>query len=349
MDALAGRLLLVASGLMVAALALADPAFAHAGKGAPVATNFEAEISGVKPATGAVEVKVVDGDRELWLHATGNATVLVPGIEGEPVLRFAPAGVFVNLRSLTAASDRIDSSDLRPVANPHAPPLWHRLTLHHSYRWHEHRLHALEPLARGRETTTVVGHWSVPLLIDGRPHSVEGALVYRPPGAAWPWILLACALAAVLSVTRALPTSVVRRVAVGAALVGALLVWTVRIGRELYGRPSIAVTGYVEIALTSLVGLALLYGLLHRDRAVRLFTAWLLSFGCIYQGLTMLPVITHSVALSVLPSPVSRVAVPVIFGIGAGLLAITMREQFAGAPAARQVAVESGSRPLRRA
>jgi hypothetical protein len=189
----------------------------------------------------------------------------------------------------------------------------------------------------------------VPLLIDGRPHSVEGALVYRPPGAAWPWILLACALAAVLSVTRALAPSVVRRVAVGAALVGALLVWTVRIGRELYGRPGVPVTGYVEIALTSLVGLVLLYGLLHRDRGVRLFTAWLISFGCIYQGLIMLPVITHAVALSVLPSPVSRLAVPSILGIGAGLLAITMREQFAGAPAPRQAAVESVPRPLRRA
>jgi hypothetical protein len=68
-------------------------------------------------------------------------------------------------------------------------------------------------------------------------------------------------------------------VAVAAALVATLLVWAVRIGRELYGRPFVGVTGYLEIALTSVVGAALLYGLRHRDRGVRLFTAFLVAFG----------------------------------------------------------------------
>ena len=52
--------------------------------------------------------------------------VLIPGAEGEPLLRFDRDGVFVNLRSLTAQSDRIDRFDLRPDPNPHARPLWHR-------------------------------------------------------------------------------------------------------------------------------------------------------------------------------------------------------------------------------
>ena len=259
------RRLLVAGAAVVAALVLPGAALAHVGKSAPVATNFDAEISGVEPPSSAVEAKVVDGDRALWLRVRANATVLIPGAEGEPLLRFDRAGVFVNLRSLTAQSDRIDRFELRPDPNPHAAPLWHRLNSGHSYLWHEHRLHALEPLARRHGTTTVVGRWSVPLLIDGKRHALAGVLVYHPPGSAWPWILLACALAATSAAALAVSSLAARRMAVLAALAAVLLIWAVRIGRELYGRPTIGATGYVEIALTSLVGLALLYGLLNRD------------------------------------------------------------------------------------
>ena len=323
-----GRLF-VTSCVAAAALLLPDTALAHVGSNAPVATNFEARISGVKPATDAVRAKVVDGDRQLWLRVNAHTTVLIPGAVGEPLLRFDHGGVYVNRHSLTAQSDRIDRFDLRPGPNPRMRPLWHRLTTGHSYRWHEHRLHAFEPLARGHQATTVIGHWSVPLLIDGRRHALEGVLVYRPPGSAWPWIVLTCALAAVTSAALLLPSPAAQGVAVLVALVVTLLVWAVRIGRELYGRPGVGVTGYVEIALTSLVGIALLCGLLNRDQPVRLFTAWLASFGCLYQGLTMLPLLTHAVALTVLPSFGTRITVAVILGLGGGLLAITMREQFA--------------------
>jgi hypothetical protein len=326
------RCVLVAVAVVVAALVLPSAALAHVGKSAPVATNFDAQIGGLKPASGAVEAKVVDGDRELWLHIRATTTVLIPGAEDEPLLRFDHAGVFaVNLRSLTAQSDRIDRFDLRPDPNPKARPLWQRLSSGHSYLWHEHRLHALEPLARGDRATAVIGRWSVPLVIDGHHHALEGKLVYHPPGSAWPWILLACALAATSSGALAVSSFAARRTAVLAALVGMLLVWMVRIGRELYGRPSVGVTGYVEIALTSLVGVVLLWALLHRDEEVRVFTAFLVSFGCLYQGLTMLPVLTHAVALTrcrrrlrTLVSRRSSVS-------AAACSRFTLREQFADA------------------
>jgi hypothetical protein len=317
-----------ACGAIVAALVLPNAALAHVGKSAPVATNFEARLTGITPTTDAVEAKVVDGDRGLWLRVRGDPTLLIPGAQDEPLLRFDHRGVFVNLRSLTAQSDRIDRFDLRPDPNPRARPLWHRLTSAHAYLWHEHRLHALEPLARGHDKTTVLGHWAVPLLLDGHRHALEGVLVYRPPGSAWPWTLLACALAGVFSAALALSPSMARRVALGGALTAMMLIWVVRIGRELYGRPSVGVTAYLEIALTSLVGIALLYGLLHRDQGVRMFTAFLLAFGCLYQGLTMLAVLTHAVALSVLPTRLVQPAVASILGLGGGLLAITLREQF---------------------
>ncbi len=314
-------------GVALVALVLPNAAFAHVGKSAPMATNFQARINGIRPPTHAVEAQAVDGDRALSLRASANATVLIPGAAAEPLLRFDPAGVFVNLRSLTAQSDRIDRLDLRPDPNPHARPLWHRLTSGHVYLWHEHRLHALEPLAHGQRETAL-GHWSVPLLIDGRRHALEGVLVYHPPGSTWPWVLLACALVVVTAGALALHAAVARRIAVAAALAATLLIWVVRIGRELYGRPSVGVTGDLEIALTSAVGVALLYGLLHRDQGVRLFSAFLVAFGCLYQGLTMLAVLTHAVALTVLPTLLARVAVAVILGLGGGVLAITLGEQF---------------------
>jgi hypothetical protein len=310
-----------------AAFALPSTASAH-GKSAPVATNFEARILRLAPASRALEAKVVDGDRALWVRTRAKATVLVPGTEGEPLLLFVPAGVFVNLRSLTAQSDGIDRLELRPAADPRAPPMWHRLTSGHTYLWHEHRLHALEALARGHRGEGVLGRWSVPLLVDGRRHELTGVLVYRPPGSTWPWILLAGVLAVSVAASLAVSSAFARRVAVLGALAATLLVWAVRLGRESYGRPSVGVTGYVEIAFTSLVGMALLYGLIHRDRGVRVFAAFLVAFGCLYQGLTMLPVLTHAVALTALPTPVAQVAVALILGLGGGVLAITLRQKF---------------------
>lgn len=317
-----------ACGAVLTALILPNAAFAHVGKSAPVATDFQARISGITPPSDAVEAKIVDGDRTLWLRSKTNATVLIPGAEGEPLLRFDSAGVFVNLRSLTAQSDQIDPFDLRPDPNLHAPPLWHRLSSGHTYLWHEHRLHALEPLARGRRKTTVLGRWTVPLLIDGHRHALDGVLVYRPPGSAWPWILLACALALLTVAARAVSPTAARHVAVAGALAATPLIWAIRISRELYGRPTVGITGYIEIALTSLVGVGLLYGLLHRDRHVRLFTAFLVGFGCLYQALTMLPVLTHAVALTLLPTPAARIGLASILGLGGGALALTLREQF---------------------
>jgi hypothetical protein len=322
---------LVAGLVAGAALVLPDTAFAHVGKSAPVATNFVAHISALQPASATLAAKVVDGDRELWLRVTPPATVLIPGAENELLLRFDRDGVFVNLRSLTAQSDRIDPLALRPDPDPKAQPLWHRVSSGHSYRWHEHRLHILEPLAHGLHTTATVGRWTVPLLIDEHRHALTGTLVYHPSGSAWPWILLACGLAALAAATLAVSAPLARRVAVFAALAGTLLVWMVRIGRELYGRPGVGVGGYIELALTSLVGVVLLWGLLYRDEEVRLFTAFLVGFGCLYQGLTMLPVITHAIALTTLPTLVARPSVAAILGLGGGVLVITLREQFADA------------------
>jgi hypothetical protein len=302
----------------LAALALPGAASAHVGGGAPVATDFEARI--VAPVAG-LDAKVVDGDRQLWLRVPPTSTVVVPGVQGEPLLRFDARGVWLNLHSLTAQTDRIDRFDLRPSTNPHARPRWHRLTSAHAYEWHEHRLHVLEPLAHGR--AGAIGPWSVPLLVDGRLQRLGGVLDHHPAGAVWTRLGLTVALAVAAGAV-AFRSS---RTAIAFALAATPLVWTVRIARELYGRPDVGVVGYLEAAGTSVVGAALLYGLLHRDREVRLFTAFLVGFGSLYEGLTMLPVLTHAIALTLLPTTAARIAVALILVLGAGTLVGSVRER----------------------
>ena len=310
---------LVASAAAVAALALPAAASAHVGTSAPVATNFAARIVGFRPPAGALEAKIVDGDRMLWLRVPATVTVVVPGVLGEPLLRFDRRGVWLNLRSPTAQTDRIDRFDLRPSADPRARPLWHRLTGGHAYAWHEHRLHVLEQLAHGHRVAATLGPWSVPLVVDGRRHSLAGVLDFEP-GPGWAWLALACALAAVSSAGTLVARRRGRELAVALGVAATLLIWAVRLGRALYGRPLVGPGGYVDVALTSVVAIALLVGLLHPDREVRLFSAFIAGFLSLYEGLTMLPVLTHSTALSVLPSGAARVMVALILGLGVGAL-----------------------------
>ncbi|MGH2972636.1 MAG: hypothetical protein ACRDNM_06245 [Gaiellaceae bacterium] len=108
------RLVLVVVGVFVFAGAVPGPAAAHVGKTLPVATDFTARITAPVPG---ITSKVADGDQSLWVRAPATGVVDVPGILGEPLLRFDGRGVWLNLRSPTAQSDRIDRTELRPSAS----------------------------------------------------------------------------------------------------------------------------------------------------------------------------------------------------------------------------------------
>lgn len=302
----------IALFIVIAALAAPGAAAAHVGKTPPVATNFTARITNAIPG---IETRVVDGDQTLWLEA-GTHTVTVPGIQGEPLLRFDAGGVWLNLRSLTAQTDRIDIYDLQPNPNPHAPPRWHHLTGAHTYEWHEHRLHLLEPLANDSSRPEALGRWTIPLLVDGRREILGGVLDYRPPPSASLWIGITALLAAVGAYLawRSNRTTILLALAIVPT------VWALRIARELYGRPTVGAIGWIEVALTSLAGIALLYGLRRTDRSVRVFAAFLAAFGALYQGATMYPVLTRAIALTQLPTTVARACVTLAFSLGAATL-----------------------------
>ena len=284
-------------------------ASAHVGRTLPVATDYTARIT---HAIAGVETKVVDGDQSLWLAARSSATVAIPGILGEPMLRFDARGVWLNLRSPTAQADRIDRLDLRPSATGQ-PPLWHRVGGGRSYLWHDHRLHALEPVARSRGSA---GPWEVPVVVDGRMRMLRGVLGYTAPGPVWAWIVVPVALAVAATLAAVRSTGAV----VGSALVATPAVWALRLGRELYGRPTVSSVGWLEIAITCAVGALLLFGLSVRNPGTRVFTAFFAGFGALYVALTMLPLLDHAIALNAIPNPTARVLEALVIVTGAGAL-----------------------------
>jgi hypothetical protein len=111
------------------------------------------------------------------------------------------------------------------------------------------------------------------------------------------------------------------RITIILALADIPIVWTLRIARELHGRPGVGAIGWTEVALTSLIGIGLLYGLRNADPGVRVFVAFLTAFGALYQGLTMYPVLTHAIALTLLPTTASRAGVALALSLGEATLA----------------------------
>ncbi len=63
-----------------------------------------------------------------------------------------------------------------------------------------------------------------------------------------------------------------------------------------------------------------MFGLTRRSAGTRAFTAFFVGFGALYEGLTMLPVLTHAIALNALPSLLARIVEGVIIVAGIGAL-----------------------------
>jgi hypothetical protein len=285
--------------VVVVLVAAAFPATAAAhGRSAPVATNWRAEV---EHAPRGVLARPVDGDLDLWLQVPRGTTVEISGTLGEPMLRFAPNGTWVNRASPTALGDRI----LRSAGRG-----WHRVSATSTYRWHEHRLHVLQVVGGG--------HWSVPLRVDGRPESVAGVLRRVPPGTPWPWLGIALVVAAV-----------------GAWWVGGVRVFgavalaaagAVRIGRALYGRPAVPWSGYLDVALTSAFAAALLAGFaITRDAGMRGLLGAVAGGFAFAEAVALWPVLTHGLALNALSTTVSKALVTAALGAGVGAALVGVR------------------------
>jgi hypothetical protein len=288
--------------MLAAAIALIAPAtaFAHGGPVIPVATRYAATVTS-HPAS--LRVRVVDGDRQLWLDAPPADTVVVLGLAGEPYLRFTAEGVAINRRSPTTYLNRSQPVEPPATASTRKPPVWRTVSHGHSYRWHEDRLHALALTVR-RPRPGTIGPWTIPLVVNGHAASIRGTLSYRqPPSLLWIWplpVALAC-LAAVLRlrsprIEHALLT-VITLIALAAIVVSHL-------AQNLHGRPGLAASQLGWLAFAC--GFALLMGALLRRPRWRSLAALASARYALAAGLAFLPVLRDGTTLTSLSGSADR-------------------------------------------
>ena len=155
-------------------LLLPATASAHVGRGPVVAVNDQARITGIEPLYAPFEAHVVDGHQALWVRVRPDHELTVLGVIGEPFLRISGSGVLVNMRSPTAQIDKVGGSSIRPSFTRNAVPRWKQVASGRSYRWHDHRLHALALLG-GTGPARRLGSWTIPLRLDGGTAAIRAA------------------------------------------------------------------------------------------------------------------------------------------------------------------------------
>jgi len=287
-----------------------------------------------------LEARIVDGDRRLWLRARQGLNVVVLGFQGEPYLRFSPAGVYVNENSPAYYLNRTRPRAVPAGLDALARPRWHRVAPGQTYSWHEDRLHALAASAR-RPGSDLVGTWVIPVRIEGRRTQLTGSLLYSAgpsPVWFWPIAVVLFSLAALLRLRSrrldAAASTVLAGVTLTAFVVG-------RAGRDLYGRPAVSAGELVGLGLTCLFALFLAAGL--RSNEWRAIAALVVGVAGVYEGLALMGTLLHGHVLSALPPSVERSAVALCLAAGAGLLLITLVDE---GPSEQQLRTQARERGL---
>ncbi len=298
-----------------------SPALAQAhGPTIPIATDYLARI-GQLPA--GLQAKVLDGDLTMWLRAPAQMTVVVLDYRGAPYLRFSRAGVQVNRNS---EMYYLNASPLpqTPPANltSTTPPSWQQVSAAHAYSWHDSRLGALADIALA-PGTSYVGRWSIALDLDGRRTALAGGVWHAgAPSIVWFWfvfVLIASALAAWRVQRPALDQHVARALAVCALVAFALG----GAAQDLHGRPTVSVVQLGElVVILAFAAWGLQRVLFGRPG---FFTYLVLAFLSLWEGLVLLPALSHGFPLLALPSAVVRVASVLCLGCGAAILPLVFR------------------------
>ena len=193
----------LATALCAAAL-LAPSSAAHGGGGA---RGFRSTVTAVVPGTPGLAVEVRDSDDRLSLQNGTERPVVILGYEGEPYLRFDPAGTVYRNESSPATylnEDRFGQVALPTGVSAKAKPRWKDVGDNGTYEWHDHRIHWMsrtDPprVRRNPDRPQRVFTWVVPGRIDGEKLAIRGRLDYAPPPTSGPqpWHFASVALAAV--------------------------------------------------------------------------------------------------------------------------------------------------------
>lgn len=174
--------------LVVAVLAAAILAPAAGAHNASAKLGYRSTIEKVEPRMPGLIFKILSGDDQVWLDNRSGKTVVIEGYSGEPYLRFAPTGIFVNVRSPTSYlnQDRYARVEVPKSANAKAEPKWEKLAGGDIWAWHDHRIHYMNPIpppqikAEPRKRHHVFD-WKVPATENGKKFFIAGSLDYKPP------------------------------------------------------------------------------------------------------------------------------------------------------------------------
>jgi hypothetical protein len=288
--------------------ALAGPAGAgahvHTGR---VAIDYRANVSPLRPPlAGAVVVRIYESDLAIGLMVGGHRQVSVLGYAGEPLLRIGTKGVEVNESSPTAAG--MGLLDGAPEAGASAPE-WRVESSGRSFVWHDARVRGL-PLGLER------GHWTVPLVVDGRTTRVEGEIWRVGAPSLWPWVALGAvflAVTALLLASRRKPLLRAATLGLGTLTAAATISAEAGFALERSASTGTWLEG-VNVLVFTIVGLVFV---VLGSRDVRALAGGALGLLGLSVGLTKLPVLLHGVALSALPDLAARAAVVLAIAAGA--------------------------------
>jgi hypothetical protein len=200
------------SAAVLAALALCASAAAH---NLPPGTKnpYSSTVLRIAPTAPGIFAAVLGQDDRLWIDNPDRVTLVVLGYQGEPYLRFDKTGVYRNANSPATYVNRARYGAVPVPKHAHsgAAPKWVRVTRGESYQWHDHRIHWMSTIGPPvvRNDPGKPHHlydWRVPILVDGKKHTIVGTLDYAPiakGGTTWIPIVVAVVLT-VLAVVGAL-------------------------------------------------------------------------------------------------------------------------------------------------
>ena len=319
-----GRARLGVAATIVGLLVLiATPAGAH-GTSGPPASNFHTELIGLRPPTPGIAVSLGADGEQMVMRISGTLQVIILGYQDEPYLRVDARGVFENRSSPAVAMNRSRiptgaSSPTRP-----GPPHWVRISKTPVAHWHDHRSHwmggsAPAAVQRDPDRAHVIDRWTIPLRINGRAAALRGTIRWVRAPSAWPWWVLAAALAVgvVVGARSGAGRAVLTAAIAGTAATETVHVWaswpfspgatTARVGESL---PSIAA---IVVCLGALVWLA-------RRNVWSAAPAAVLAglFVFVSGGLADLPTLSHTFVPSRLTPELARAIVAVALGVGFG-------------------------------
>lgn len=185
------RLLLVAAVVLV--VWPAAPAFAHGGD-APDATAYRTAVTGISSPAKGLTVRTIEAGARLELTNETGRPVEVLGYSGEPYLEVRPDGTWENVNSPATYRNatRTGESAVPATADPTAPPSWRQVSTSTTVRWHDQRTQWLDagpPPAAVADPSR--GHrlreWAVPLRVQVRTFEIRGTLDWVPPPRTWLW------------------------------------------------------------------------------------------------------------------------------------------------------------------